>query len=552
LLLLKRQQAAHAQLCGMPAKQSASRLTVLHWNILASYLGKNTNPWFLHGLNLSAARRAAIVTQYYARDPATHSLLHRGWPSYVAGVLSDEEQRTVLKVDKECFLWPSRFEKIHGVLLEASADIVSIVELDQYEALKQRLAEYDSAFVRRPRPISTDGSALFWKRDRFEVLGTRSVTFVDRHDPEAVLDRCAVCALLQLRSNPAHRFIVVSMHLARETSEPGGLLRARQLATLAKTLREFCSDTGDCLETTPVVVCGDVNETFLQRLQGLVAVGAILSGTMLHPFVFSSQAVRLDGPTSRTEARTVTVDAVLYSASVLDAEQVKLDCEQRSTGPLPDQFTPSDHFPIMVSLGIKPPTQQGADAAVRWWSAVAAGVHVVTGAHSEEHFLGPIELAQAFSQVDVDGDGVVSASDAASSVQRLGLFGALAEARRASILRHASPPLTFAEFCGKFYASQPFSTSLTRAAFEAIDSSPKDGDVSLKELVAFFEPFVKTPLHADAQALLSNADMLGLASKSGGLELQSFQTFLGTKFVELVFDKDMAAKVIQAMKRALV
>ena len=100
-----------------------------------------------------------------------------------------------------------------------------------------------------------------------------------------------------------------------------------------------------------------------------------------------------------------------------------------------------------------------------------------------------------------------------------------------------------------FYQSRPFSNLLARAAFESIDSSPHDGRVSQSELELFFHAFDSSPLEvkkAQCLKLLAEARANGLAS-GDGLDLDGFQTFLGAKFCELVFDAPVAKEIVDHM-----
>merc|ERR1719188_2207977 len=61
--------------------------TVKQYNILAGYLGQNTQPWFLYGKDLCSPegikRRENIIQKFYKRDPATGQYKYLGWPKYV-------------------------------------------------------------------------------------------------------------------------------------------------------------------------------------------------------------------------------------------------------------------------------------------------------------------------------------------------------------------------------------------------------------------------------------------------------------------------------------
>jgi len=348
--------------------------------------------------------------------------------------------------------------------------VLSLVELDRFEDFKKRLGHvYDGVFMRRPRPVSPDGSSLFWRKDVFKLVRHSAVTFVDRYNPVAVQDRCAVVALLERAEGD--RTLFVSVHLAREkVGEPVRALdpRACAHATAAARLLEVAAAgapgavsarvllavgasvaaprarvcvcvcvcgadacvKGEGAEDTPVVMCGDVNEPALPRLQGMAAVGAILAGSPLHPFVFSSKAAALRHPTSVTEARRTTVDAVLYSHSALHVTAAVLD--GGAPGPIPDSRTPSDHHAVLCSVRAKSPLARTLDSVALWLDAVHGRAAV-----EDDLFLGPSDLALAFAALDIDADGVASHLDAVVGLAALGL------PRPPDALF----PLTYAHFC---------------------------------------------------------------------------------------------------------
>eukprot|EP00900_Chrysochromulina_parva_P007715 jgi/Chrpa1/16945/Chrysochromulina_OHIO_Genome00020550-RA len=55
-----RQQEEIDVLRGKGGARAAHEFVVAQYNILAGYLGDNTQPWFLYGLDLSSERREAI------------------------------------------------------------------------------------------------------------------------------------------------------------------------------------------------------------------------------------------------------------------------------------------------------------------------------------------------------------------------------------------------------------------------------------------------------------------------------------------------------------
>ena len=172
------------------------------------------------------------------------------------------------------------------------------------------------------------------------------------------------------------------------------------------------------------------------------------------------------------------------------------------------------------------------------------------------------ELMLAFRTIDVDGDGRISEADALASLQLLNLVDAQADDDAASGVIAATRGVCsdFAEFCAQYYAVHPVCGQCAEAAFDQMDSDPKDGRISLAEAEAFLEPFEKSAFHCDAKALLQSA-VAGFASptsacyESGGaiedvtLDIHQFRSMLGSKFVEMAFEPKLATEIVRRMRR---
>ena len=165
-------RALQESICELQAEQQASisalwasqsvTFIVAQYNILASYLGDNPQPWFLHGLpagSMPDARREAIMTKFYERDQHG-KLVNIGWPHFVKGLLSDQEQRQVEACNERYFVWNVRSTKLLDTVLATGADVISLVELDlrvvlaaQYAHARLRLGVPEAATRRLQRRL---------------------------------------------------------------------------------------------------------------------------------------------------------------------------------------------------------------------------------------------------------------------------------------------------------------------------------------------------------------------------------------------------------------
>jgi mRNA deadenylase 3'-5' endonuclease subunit Ccr4 len=563
-------------------RRTAATFTVFHWNVLASYLGKNTNPWFLHGIQLDATKRSLIFERYYSKNEDL-TLKCPGWPSYVEGILTIDEQKQIESIDDELFAWPKRIEKIKTILTASNADVLSLVELDAFEEVLKHvnIHGYSGEFVSRPRLISKDGCGLFWKRSEFDLVNKSRIIFTDRYKPDPKKDRCALLCLLYHRSSKQH-FLLVSTHLARDSfaKAPRDAIRARQLGELAIHVREFLLESTVSLYDTPVVICGDVNAVSMVKLAGLVQASALMASASdefisnnkkLHPFIFASKAVDTRGVTSRTEAREVRVDAILYSAGSLEAQPVELNSEFEDARKLviPNQVIPSDHFPLLARVGMLSKPARVAKATRKWWAAVLPQARVRPAKTTFERLLleedlwvtdsqlDPYDLQLAFEKIDVNKSGYIEVTDALESLKRLDILSNVSSQVRQRFCQeqvfcralNQDKGLDFVDFCAIYFLLHPVCSRCADVAFDHIDASPKNDFVTIDELTTFFQPFDRSPLQGDASLLFEDAKRLGLATEEKpGLTRSDFKTFLGARFVETMYeDEDLKQQILRRM-----
>ena len=116
---------------------SANSFSVAQYNILAAYLGENRQPWFLYGIECPESRRETIMKKFYERD-ATGAFQNVGWPNYVEGILTAEEQAQVEAIHARNFDWSVRKPRVLQTIIDTNADIISLVELDYFDGVPCR------------------------------------------------------------------------------------------------------------------------------------------------------------------------------------------------------------------------------------------------------------------------------------------------------------------------------------------------------------------------------------------------------------------------------
>ena len=143
------------------------------------------------------------------------------------------------------------------VIARADADVLSLVECDEYEqhwAPKLRELGYGSRWHKRPKEGAPDGCCLGFREDRWELIAHRGLSYHEH-------DRGAILGLLKRRGS-GERVVAVSTHLARNPeSSAQQRLRLRQVAELMRALGEFCRDHALDAAEVPCVVALAARET---------------------------------------------------------------------------------------------------------------------------------------------------------------------------------------------------------------------------------------------------------------------------------------------------
>jgi len=390
----------------MHVSRQPTQFTVGQYNILAGYLGNNTEPWFLYGVDMPAERRKEIFRLHGQRLPDGKPA-NAGWPNYVQGVLTKEEQKTVERVNLEQFAWERRKGRLMAEIKSMDADIISLVECDHYEDhFKPGLVAlgYDSLWQKRPRPACQDGCCIAWRRSALELVKSSHVEYVDKYDPatkKSFKDRIALISLLRFRLT-GESVCFVSTHLARnpETSEMDKL-RARQIGQVLREVAEFTKAIG--ATDAPVILAGDLNATSFGKLRGIAAAVTLLEkDSFIHPFAFDCADVPT-GATSVTTSRNVRIDAIMYQTQRLELSDIYKVPHLSVDDPIPNATHPSDHAAISAKFCFRSTLQIARHTAREWYLGLAGREHSMP--------LNTAQLQEAFTLYEHDGGGTISSSD---------------------------------------------------------------------------------------------------------------------------------------------
>lgn len=256
------------------------------YNILAGYLGKNEQPWFLYGAHLTRQKRAKIMEVFYSKD-AGGNYLHN-FDDRFDGLLSEKQAKAVEMGDREAFNFTTRRERIVTEMLRDKPDVMCLEELDEFDFFYGRLSKagYEGLWHKRPRRSSLDGNAVFWNSERFRLLGNRSCELLDfkdkadlvewYHRPDEVLqseiknqmrsDRIA--SLVALEDVVTKRkLLVVAVHLQRNPEDANQAdHRNFEVQQLQHHIDSFSEDIGftfyassGVVPRDALVIAGDFN-----------------------------------------------------------------------------------------------------------------------------------------------------------------------------------------------------------------------------------------------------------------------------------------------------
>lgn len=370
------------------------------YNILAGYMGNNTEPWFLYGIEMNEEKRKRVFESHGKRLPDGKPA-NPGWENYSRGVLTPEEIANVELINREHFAWEKRKDKLLKVIEDMDSDLLSLVECDYYEDhFKPALAAmgYESVWKKRPRPASKDGCCIAWRPDIFEFIDQHSVEYVDKYDPVAkrtFKDRIALMTLLRITLTGTV-IVFVSTHLQRNPEDPTqDMLRARQVGQVVREMAE-CVAKHNCKDA-PVILTGDLNCTSFGRLRGIANTVSLLNRcTYIHPFTFDAGDVPT-GVTSVTTARCMRIDALMYQSQRLELMDVDDVPDLTPANPIPNEEHPSDHVPIVAQFRVRSSMHMMQQAAKEWFYTVAGCMPSVP--------LSGEQLRNAFKLYDFDGAG---------------------------------------------------------------------------------------------------------------------------------------------------
>ncbi|KAH3767363.1 glucose-repressible alcohol dehydrogenase transcriptional effector [Pelomyxa schiedti] len=177
-------------------------------------------------------------------------------------VLADRNSRKQYHCNSAYLNWRYRMPQILHEIRAYNPDIFSLQEMDRILDMKAELADYDAAFAQRP--VSADGCAIFFKRERYTAVKEETVSFNSLSDlPIVKTLRIAyrtmtgnVALLLLLKDNAARsNVLVICAHLQWNPHLTD--IKVLQAHLLMTKVQEFCATNN----VNKIVFGGDLNST---------------------------------------------------------------------------------------------------------------------------------------------------------------------------------------------------------------------------------------------------------------------------------------------------
>ncbi|KAI8797927.1 nocturnin-like [Biomphalaria glabrata] len=252
--------------------------------------------------------------------------------------------------------WCYRQYHILEELLSYSVDIFFLEEVDQFNYIKTCLEKinFDGLFLPKPdspclyeaENFGSDGCAIFWKKDKFELISHDECILLN--DAKKKTNQVSlICKFRDLASGKV--FMCAATHLK---SKPGyENYRFQQGKYLESILREKAAGL-------PLILCGDFNaepsELVVQVMKsselGFRSAYSNLSEDGQEP-PYTTWKVR-SGKSGKNEEACHTIDYIFYTEkNIKCVKLLKLPtAEQIGPGRLPSYSYPSDHLSLAADF----------------------------------------------------------------------------------------------------------------------------------------------------------------------------------------------------------
>ncbi|XP_046866568.1 nocturnin isoform X2 [Drosophila willistoni] len=277
-----------------------------------------------------------------------------------------------VRCPEEALTWQHRKYLIVQEILQNQPDVICLQEVDHFKFLQTVLGSQNYAGIFFPKPDSPclyieqnngpDGCAIFYKRDKFQLMGydTR-ILEVWRVQSNQV----AIATRLRIKSS-GQEFCVCTTHLKARHGALLAKLRNEQGRDLIRFVKQFAGES-------PLLLCGDFNAEPIEPIYAtilncdLMKLGSAYADMkmdrekILEPCddanEWVSQSIKREPPYTTWKIREEgevchTIDYVFYTPEQLKIKNCLAfpDGEEIGKNRTPSYQYPSDHFSLVCDF----------------------------------------------------------------------------------------------------------------------------------------------------------------------------------------------------------
>jgi len=287
---------------------------------------------------------------------------------------------------RHAMLWRFRRQNLLNEILNYQPDIICLQEVDHFDWFQQNLARHGYCGLYKQRPDMADGSAIFYKTDRFKLIEQRGFDYNSLECPQSenssdtyynsprqryAKNNVGIFALFEVLADTivtpegttkkkGDELLVATTHTYWDPQYSD--LKVRQAHMLVKEIENFLLKHSEKELKTPIIIAGDFNSEPSSAVYELYSEGRV-SGQ--HPdmldwpateefsqkFQLSSAYSVLNEPvTNYTPWFQGTIDYIWYSSSGLELCSLVDTMSRDQEISLPSPEFSSDHTALCCEL----------------------------------------------------------------------------------------------------------------------------------------------------------------------------------------------------------
>ncbi|XP_049292140.1 protein angel homolog 2 [Anopheles funestus] len=213
-----------------------------------------------HGSKGSKYSKSKSTANPCARDGFEFTLMSY---NILAQDLLDSHATMYSEHDPQALPWNQRCKRLMAEIDTIKPDILCVQELEENRAdsfCRELNQDFGMLYKKRTGSDKTDGCALFYRRDLFDLVTHHKLEFYQPNVSKLNRENVAIIAKLSLKANPRAKLVVSTTHLLYNPNRQDVRLAQVQVL-LAELDRLAYSGTmrSGVPRYDPVILCGDFN-----------------------------------------------------------------------------------------------------------------------------------------------------------------------------------------------------------------------------------------------------------------------------------------------------